>query len=607
MKIFRSFSGILVTGAIVIHLILTAILFSNILKFVENSYREQFIENARSTSNMLVNQSINYLKKEDKDIEDFLDELLLSGNLNYAEITLDDGTVYSPKEMSNDGIVFKEDFFFAQNNDSTYFISASIDDYTTNKNGKVRFGFDESLIQENIDTAYIRGIYLAVGYVVLVVILIVLFVPKFTYSLRLLKNAAHNIADGNSDESLNISTRIDEFNSVFTSLEKMRLTLVNKKKQVEKSEVYLRKIMDRMADAMIIMNKDMIIQSLNVAAEKCFGYQSQELEGKAFNTLLSPCEPGKSCTNCEKLDNTAHVPGNDNSSIECMGQRKNGLTFPVELYYSNFNYDNEKTIICNAHDLTDHKSEQDKLSKALAGAEAANNSKSVFLSSMSHELRTPLNAIIGYSEILLEDAQDNKDEMTSNDLKKIRNSGTHLLSLINNILDLSKIEAGKMELDIHEFNLSKMIEDVLSTTQPLVDKTGNKMVLNFNHKVEEIIADATKVKQVLINIIGNAAKFTKDGYITLSIKTMDINMEPHILFEVTDTGIGILAEDIEHLFQEFSQANAQVTTKFGGTGLGLTISRKFCRMMRGDITVQSEFGKGSTFVITLPLDVNHPV
>lgn len=605
MKIFRSFSGILVTGAIVIHLILTAILFSNILKYVENTYHQQFVENARSTSNMLVNQAINYLQKDNADIENFLDELLLSGNLSYAEIILDNGIVYSPNEMSNDGVAFKEDFYFAQNNDSTYFISAQIDEYSTNKKGKIRFGFDETLIQESIDTAYTRGIYLALGYVVLVVFLIVIFVPKLTSSLRLLKIAAHNISDGKSDESLKIDTRIDEFKSVFTSLEKMRLALVNKNKQVEKSEIYLRKIMDRMADAMIIMDDDMIIHSLNAAAEKCFGYQSQELEGKKFNSLLAPCKPGASCTNCERLDDTAHMSVNDNASIECIGQRKNGQSFPVELYYSNFHYDNEKTIICNAHDLTEHKNEQDKLAKALAGAEAANNSKSVFLSSMSHELRTPLNAIIGYSEILLEDAQD--DETTSNDLHKIRSSGTHLLSLINNILDLSKIEAGKMELDIHEFNLSKIIEEVLSTTQPLVDKTGNKLVLNFNHKVENIIADATKVKQVLINIIGNAAKFTKDGYITLSIKTMDINKEPHILFEVEDTGIGIVEEDIDHLFQEFSQANAQVTTKFGGTGLGLTISRKFCRMMRGDITVKSEFGKGTTFFITLPLDVNRPV
>jgi len=607
MRIFRSFSGILVTGAIAIHLLLTVVLFGSILQYVENSYQEQFIENARTNSSMLVNQSINYLQSEEKNIEDFLDELLLSGNVTFAEIKLDNGSVFTPKELGNNGIVFKEDFFFAQNNDSTYFISAPIDEFSSPVGGNARFGFNETLIQENIDTAYSRGIYLAAGYVILVVILIVIFVPKLTSSLQLLKIAAYNVSNGDGEESLNISTRIDEFNSVFASLEKMRLALVNKNKQVEKSEIYLTKIMDRMADAMIIMDKDMIIQSLNVAAEKCFGYTSSELEGQAFTVLLSPCRPETSCQNCEKLNMTANVSGDENSSIECFGQRKNGESFPVELNYSNFDYDYEHTIICNAHDLTEHKNAQQKLAKALVGAEAANNSKSVFLSSMSHELRTPLNAIIGYSEILLEDAQEAKDRASCNDLNKIRNSGTHLLSLINNILDLSKIEAGKMELDIHEFELSKVIEDVLSNTQPLVDKTNNKLVLNFNHNVDKIIADATKLKQVLINIIGNAAKFTKDGYITLSIKTTDINNEPHVLFEVTDSGIGIAAEDIDKLFQEFSQANTKVTTSFGGTGLGLTISRKFCRMMRGDITVESEFGKGSTFLVILPLNVNHIV
>jgi len=234
MKIFRSFSGILVTAAIGTHLLLTVILFSSILSYVEKSYQVQFVENARAISNMLVNQTVNNIQKKDNDLEGFLDELLLSGNITFAEIKLNDGTTYLPREMMNSEMDFVEDFYFAKNDDNTYFISAPFKLNTESTSGNVRFGFDETLIQESINTAYYRGIYLATGYVVLVIILIIIFVPKFTYSLRLLKNAAHNISSGHSDESLEINTRIDEFNSVFSSLEKMRLALVNQNKLVKK-------------------------------------------------------------------------------------------------------------------------------------------------------------------------------------------------------------------------------------------------------------------------------------------------------------------------------------------------------------------------------------
>ncbi|MDH5257573.1 MAG: ATP-binding protein [Gammaproteobacteria bacterium] len=280
---------------------------------------------------------------------------------------------------------------------------------------------------------------------------------------------------------------------------------------------------------------------------------------------------------------------------------KNGSTFPVELFYSNFDHDSEHIIICNAHDMTEHKKAKEILTEALQSAEEANNSKSIFLSSMSHELRTPLNAIIGYSEILLEEAQDKNDEATSSDLKKIRNSGKHLLSLINNVLDLSKIEAGKMDIDNQEFLVGQVIEDVMFTTRPLIEKNNNKFTLNFNDTDLTLFADFTKVKQALINLIGNAAKFTENGNITLNISLEKVSHKPSIRFDVVDTGIGIAEEDIGKLFKEFSQANAQVMTKYGGTGLGLIISRKFCQMMGGDITVKSELEKGSIFTMTLPL------
>jgi len=602
MRLFRSFSGILTFGAILAHLLLTAILFSSILMYVEKSYKDQFVDSVRTTSNMLASQSSHYLNENNELISGFLDELLLTGNITFAEITLENGAIFSPQESPNIDIEFQEDFYFSQHDDSTYFISAPLNTNNAKKRGFIRFGFDETLIQENIDTTYARGVYLAAGYFFLVIILIAIFIPRLTSSLRLLQEAAQKISSGNTNESLKIKTRIDEFNSLIFSLESMRLSMLKQHKEVEKKELYIREVMNRMADAMIVMDKNMIVKSLNSSAENIFGFESDEIVGKRFDELLAPCKPDSNCENCEKLHIKAHSsPSNENAALECKGKHKNGKTFPIELFYSNFDYDNEHVIICNAHDMTEHKKAKEKLTGALKSAEEANNSKSIFLSSMSHELRTPLNAIIGYSEILLEEADEKKDTASAGDLKKIRNSGKHLLSLINNVLDLSKIEAGKMDVDNQEFLIGQVIEDVTFTTAPLIKKNNNQFTLNFVDNNETMFSDFTKIKQALINLIGNATKFTENGNVTLSVSFDTKNSEPHVIFEVSDTGIGIAEEDMGKLFKEFSQANTQVMTKYGGTGLGLIISRKFCQMMRGDITVSSEIDKGSTFTMTLPL------
>ncbi len=236
-------------------------------------------------------------------------------------------------------------------------------------------------------------------------------------------------------------------------------------------------------------------------------------------------------------------------------------------------------------------------------AEAANRSKSTFLANMSHELRTPMNAIIGYSEMLIEDAEGSGKEDFLADLKKIRAAGKHLLALINDVLDLSKIEAGKMELYLETFNLSEMIEEVASTIQPLVEKNGNILKVDCARDLGSMRSDLTKVRQGLFNLLSNACKFTKQGTVTLQVQKEEIEGKGWIVFRVSDTGIGLTPEQIGKLFQAFSQADPSTTRQFGGTGLGLAITKKFCRMMGGDVTVESELGKGSTFTIRLPSHV----
>ncbi|MFQ5757365.1 MAG: response regulator, partial [Acidiferrobacterales bacterium] len=235
--------------------------------------------------------------------------------------------------------------------------------------------------------------------------------------------------------------------------------------------------------------------------------------------------------------------------------------------------------------------------------EVASQHKSQFLANMSHELRTPLNAIIGYSEMLQEEAEDLRQEHFLPDLNNIHVAGKHLLNLINDILDLSKIEAGKMTLFFETFDVPTIIRDVVATIRPLIEKNATTLQVDWADDLGDMHADLTKVRQALFNLLSNASKFTKEGTIKLAVMQEAVNGNPWISFRVSDTGIGMTPEQMGKLFQAFSQADVSTTRDYGGTGLGLAISRKFCQMMGGDITVESTSGKGSTFTIQLPAEV----
>jgi signal transduction histidine kinase len=232
--------------------------------------------------------------------------------------------------------------------------------------------------------------------------------------------------------------------------------------------------------------------------------------------------------------------------------------------------------------------------------EEATRHKSQFLANMSHELRTPLNAIIGYSEMLQEEAEDTGDEMYLPDLQRINAAGRHLLGLINDILDLSKIEAGRMDLFVEIFEVGRLVQDVEAIVQPLMVKNGNTLVVGCPEDMGTMQADLTKVRQALFNLLSNAAKFTDHGTIGLTVQR---EQDDWITFAVNDTGIGMTEEQLGRLFEAFSQAEASTRSQYGGTGLGLAISRHFCRLMGGDLTVSSVYGRGSTFTMRLPTQV----
>jgi signal transduction histidine kinase/CheY-like chemotaxis protein/HAMP domain-containing protein len=248
-------------------------------------------------------------------------------------------------------------------------------------------------------------------------------------------------------------------------------------------------------------------------------------------------------------------------------------------------------------DITERKRFEETLTAARDAADEANRTKSSFLANMSHELRTPLNAIIGYSEILQEDATDKNDKDSIDDLQKIESAGRHLLGLINNILDLSKIEAGKMDVFIEPVDIQALLKEVLSIIKPLADKNANVIEVICPADIGSFRSDQTKVKQCLLNLLSNASKFTSKGTLTLTVARED---NSGLCFRVSDTGVGMTQEQVGRLFEAFSQADASTTKRFGGTGLGLAITRHFCTMLGGDVTVESAPGTGSTFIIRLP-------
>ncbi len=253
-------------------------------------------------------------------------------------------------------------------------------------------------------------------------------------------------------------------------------------------------------------------------------------------------------------------------------------------------------------DIEDQKAAELEVVAAKESAEEANLAKSTFLANMSHELRTPLSAIIGYSEMMLEEMEDGGDAATLvPDMRKVEGNARHLLGLINDVLDLSKVESGKMDIYAEEFDIDITVREIASTVESLVAKKSNRLVISLGPSLGTMYSDLTKIRQVILNLLSNASKFTENGVIQLTVlRDIEAGKPDRVVFRVSDNGIGMTEEQLAKLFQRFSQADVSTTRKFGGTGLGLSLTKAFADMLGGSVTVESTIGQGSTFSFSLP-------
>jgi signal transduction histidine kinase/DNA-binding response OmpR family regulator len=363
-------------------------------------------------------------------------------------------------------------------------------------------------------------------------------------------------------------------------------------------ETYAQDIVDTVRKPLLILDPDLRVRSGNRAFYQTFEVSAVETENRliyelgngqwdipALRTLLEDIIPASTVFNDFELEHDFPSIGR---RVMLLNARRLQAGHHGEL------------LVLGLEDVTERRRAEEEVAKAREAAENANRTKSLFLANMSHELRTPLNAILGYSEMLQEEAVEQKLDDFGADLEKIGSAGKHLLALINDILDLSKIEAGKMELFLEDFSLPEMIREVTATVRPLVRTNANTLHVELAPELGSMHADQIKVRQGLFNLLSNAVKFTTAGDITLHGGRERMDGRDWIVFRVTDTGIGLSPEQLVKLFQDFTQADASTTRKFGGTGLGLALTRRFCQMMGGDVTVSSVLGEGSVFTIKLP-------
>jgi PAS domain S-box-containing protein len=420
---------------------------------------------------------------------------------------------------------------------------------------------------------------------------------SFVLPVRKIEAVLEAIAAGDFARRVSVTNR-DELGALSRNVNATSGRLTELWDELRSVSDHLQAVVDNAMDGILTVDETRTIRSFNPTAERIFGYAAAEIVGRPVQLLLS--ETGSDTVASELFRPQAELL---RTHREAIGRRQDGRTFPMEVAVGEMWHRDHRLLVAVLRDITERKRAQEELALARDAALDASRAKSAFVANISHELRTPLNAIIGYSELLQEEATDLGEDALIPSLEKVNGAGRHLLGLINAVLDLSKIEAGKMDLWLETFPVGQLVQDVTAIVQPLVDKHHNRLVVQCPGDVGEMYADQTKLRQALFNLLSNSCKFTEQGTVTVQVQRGALAGVEWLTFRVSDTGIGMTPEQLGRLFQPFSQAEATTSKKYGGTGLGLVLSRHFCQMMGGDITVESEPGQGTAFTIRLPREV----
>ena len=393
----------------------------------------------------------------------------------------------------------------------------------------------------------------------------------------------------------------------------------NKEKEIQKAEEQIKQTEQKMSDALNSMPHGITMwdENDNLSFANDFAKNIQKGAGMTFDLGISY----KEYTQRQKKNKFLKFENEDaeNEYYNNVVENRKKVTGEVSVltpeFYNGTFWNatstrlNDGGLFSIFTNITELKKREEELNKTISEldiarekADAANQTKSQFLANMSHELRTPLNAIIGLTEMLKEDAADDGLDDFEEPLDRVFNAGKHLLTLINDVLDLSKIEAGRVELFNETFELKQILDDVMKTSSPLAQKNENELIIDYKSEIDFVTADQTRVKQVVLNLISNACKFTEKGKITVGVNKILREGGDLISIDVSDTGIGMSDEQMSRLFNSFVQADSSTTRKYGGTGLGLTISKQLAKLMGGDVVVNSELGKGTTFTATFLAD-----
>lgn len=394
-----------------------------------------------------------------------------------------------------------------------------------------------------------------------------------------LVRAAEEVGKGNLTHRAKVE-RMDEVGRLASAFNEMTVRLST----TTVSKAYVDNILQSMAESLIVTDASGLIREVNPAALELLGYSREQLMGQPITRIL----PG-------------YVVGNA-GCVEHAFRRSDGILVEGRILTASLSprEGEDPGWVLVGSDLTEIKRTERELIRSKEAAEAANVAKSAFLANMTHELRTPLNAVINFAQLLEEELEDRQIDELLPDVQKITTAGKHLLGLVGEVLDLSKIEAGRMEVRREPFSVEQVLREVVQTAGPLADKNGNRLEIVPGDRVGIIEADEQKFRQSLLNLVSNACKFTQSGHVTVQVSQGGEGGSEICRIRVKDTGIGIHEKDLARLFRPFEQVDASAGRRYGGTGLGLAISRRFCQMMGGNLEVESQLGKGSTFTMSIP-------